>query len=82
MITRPPGNIELAKSLVKQRYGYDIDEIKELCSYDDRNYYIKTTDSKEFLVKISNAFETSLPGFLGKSLTHISVYNVNSVIPV
>ncbi|XP_054166602.1 hydroxylysine kinase-like [Oppia nitens] len=59
-----PKNVEFNKQLVKRLYNYDIQHMKELNGYDDRNYHLITTDSKEFILKITNKLESSQEGLL------------------
>ncbi|XP_054152494.1 hydroxylysine kinase-like [Oppia nitens] len=55
---RPPNNIEFAKQLAKRLYSIDTNVIKELNSYNDRNYHLITNQSsKEFILKITNKVE-------------------------
>ncbi|CAG2178340.1 unnamed protein product, partial [Oppiella nova] len=64
MYSRPPNNIEFVKQLVKRLYNYEVKQIKELNGADDRNYYLVTNHEKEFVLKITNTVEGSVPGLL------------------
>ncbi|XP_054152496.1 hydroxylysine kinase-like [Oppia nitens] len=58
MTTRPPNNLDYVKQLAKRLYNIDINYIKELISYNDRNYHLITNESKEFILKIKNQLES------------------------
>jgi len=62
---RPPTNQQICKDLVKNLFNFDLIRIKELNGYDDRNYYVTTSDSNEFILKVTNSFETNICGFIG-----------------
>jgi hydroxylysine kinase len=38
---KPNLSLEEAKELIKEHFGQDVSSIKELNSYDDKNYYVK-----------------------------------------
>lgn len=62
---KPADNPIAVKKRVKELYGYEVEAIRHLNSYDDRNYLIDTSDGKQLIVKITNSYETSLKGFIG-----------------
>jgi Ser/Thr protein kinase RdoA (MazF antagonist) len=62
---RPPTNQLMCKDLIKKLYNFDINQIKELNGYDDRNYYVMTCDSNEFILKITNSLESNICGLIG-----------------
>ncbi len=62
---RPPTNQLMCKDLIKKLYNFDVKQIKELNGYDDRNYYVMTSDSNEFILKITNSLESSICGLIG-----------------
>ncbi|CAG2118474.1 unnamed protein product, partial [Medioppia subpectinata] len=64
MTSRPPNNVDYYKSLVKRLYNYEVTNVKELNGYDDRNYHLVTTDSKQFVLKITNKEESAETGLL------------------
>ena len=63
---RPPATPEYAKNLVQYLYNLEVIKVKELNGADDRNFYISSSDSKEFILKITNNEDTKETGLLGK----------------
>ena len=68
--------------------GGDIDDssVVELNSYDDRNYYVKTTDgSREYTLKVHNGVESRRPTLLAAQsamMRHLDAAGVPVPVPV
>ncbi|CAG2108399.1 unnamed protein product [Medioppia subpectinata] len=56
--------LEYVKVLVKRLFKHEVKQIKELNGAEDRNYHLVTTDSHEFVLKITNSEESSEVGLL------------------
>ena len=63
---------EHAISLASEIFNLDIDSssqsvVKELCSYDDRNFYVRATKEgieREYVIKVSNSDDSEYEGLL------------------
>ncbi|XP_023296880.2 hydroxylysine kinase [Lucilia cuprina] len=69
---KPKVNNEIVESLLRRLYGITIGEMKEMISYDDRNYLIKEDPNMKnpiivthwphgYVLKISNSFDSKKP---------------------
>ena len=66
-LQKPVCNHEKAAALALELYGHsaDLASIKELDSYDDRNFYYRTTaGGGEFVLKVHNGVESEQPAFI------------------
>eukprot|EP00164_Ancoracysta_twista_P006110 GFYU01008440.1.p1 GENE.GFYU01008440.1~~GFYU01008440.1.p1 ORF type:complete len:370 (-),score=98.15 GFYU01008440.1:681-1790(-) len=68
-------DVSVVLAFVKEKYGLDVDtaSVKEMDSYDDRNYYVKgylrrggdaDVPLSEFTIKVHNGVESVLPKFI------------------
>lgn len=69
---KPPVGPNDVPSLVNRIYALNVIQVKELNSYDDRNFYIKTEphadyygSCTEFILKVSNSIDSNSPGLIG-----------------
>lgn len=55
---RPEVPTQFAISLARKHYGLEVFKVKELVGYDDKNFYLNTSDG-EFVLKVTNSDESS-----------------------
>lgn len=65
-LEKPVCSHEQASALAFQLYGHapEMSSIKELDSYDDRNFYYRTMEHAEFVLKVHNGVESEQPAFI------------------
>lgn len=70
-IIRPEIDQESARKLIESLYGFKVQTIKEVKSYDDRNFYIEVgnddekSSNKKFVFKIANTIDSGVNGLFG-----------------
>jgi Ser/Thr protein kinase RdoA (MazF antagonist) len=86
-LCKPEPGVELVYSVLHQYWGIKPIKVSQLESYDDANFYIRESDSKEYLIKFYNAVETEnntlLEGY-SSVLNHIDkhVNSINVPVPI
>eukprot|EP00501_MAST-03F_sp_TOSAG23-6_P002556 GSMAST32.ASY1.ANO1.2696.1 assembled CDS len=73
--------MKLAKSL----YGFDVNSVCSLDSYDDLNFYIKEAQGNEYVFKVHNGVESADPEFLDamdRLFMFISGCGISTPIPI
>ena len=63
---RPPADETIAIDLLRRVYGLQVEKIKALVGYEDRNYYVKAVDGRKFVLKISSSIDTKASGLIGE----------------
>lgn len=64
--TRPPADETIAIDLLRRVYGVQVEKIKALVGYYDKNYYVRAVDGRQFVLKITNTVETNTSGLIGE----------------
>ena len=64
---KPPTTVEVARSLLSRLYpsvAAKVGEVKEIVSYDDRNYLLKEAETGKpaYILKVTNAEDSALEG--------------------
>lgn len=64
---KPPTTVEVARSLLFRLYpqvAAKVGEVKEIVSYDDRNYLLKEAETGKpaYVLKVTNAEDSALEG--------------------
>ena len=54
-----------AMAFVQDKYSLRVKTVKEMNSYDDRNFLIITDDDARFTLKVSNSLDSSVPNLIG-----------------
>lgn len=80
---RPEVTAQLATKLAKKHFGLEVVQVKELDSYDDRNFYLRTQEG-EFVLKVTNSVETANLPLLeaeNKAMLFLKNHGVNCNVP-
>jgi len=81
-VNKPNVSENEAANFVATHYGFKVDYLNSLPSYDDVNFYVKS-GSNEYVLKISNAFETKINLDLqNKAMRHLFDHGVSVPSPV
>ncbi|RWS27815.1 hydroxylysine kinase-like isoform X2 [Leptotrombidium deliense] len=88
VVIKPEITKEKAAQLLFQLYGYRAVDIKELNSYDDRNYLVSVLSNEnvlQFTLKITNSLESNIPGLIeafNEIGQHISEKGLTVPVPI
>lgn len=86
--SKPPSTPSIASGLVARLYPWiAVSEVKELVSYDDRNYLITDgTDKTKFVLKLTNSTDSCAAGILegqNQMMLHLHhTHHFQSPVPI
>lgn len=63
---KPPFEADQVATFVERHYGMKVTKVKELNSYDDRNFHVRVEDGKEYVLKITNTLDSNVERLTGK----------------
>lgn len=61
---KPNVNQSQVAEILKRSFGLKPSEIRSLPSYDDQNFYVETTESGEYILKILNSEDSKNPNLV------------------
>lgn len=84
--TKPPllGDQDII-TLCATYYDIHVERVKELNSYDDRNYIVHTSNGDKFVLKMTNSYDSEQPGLLNgqnNMILFLSSQNFNVPCPI
>lgn len=79
---KPPFELNEVPSLIEKYFGLAVEDVKEMNSYDDKNFVVCTNSEPEnkaqrFTFKITNSLDSKVEGLLGKLIVSTCALVVN-----